>query len=138
MTIFRNNETRNNTTRAKPMKPFKIYSLLLVKNEADVIEASITDACRWSDKIIVIDNGSTDGTWGKILALSKEHSQVVPFMQYSGTYHIGLRAKAFKAFRKQLTRRDWWCVRLDADEFYPGDVRKFLSEVPRRYRMVKK
>ena len=33
----------------------KIYSLLLVKNECDVIEASLLDACRWSDKVIVID-----------------------------------------------------------------------------------
>ena len=117
---------------------FKIYSLLLVKNEADVIEASVVDACRWSDKIIVIDNGSTDGTWEKIKALSKTHEQIVPFMQYTGGYHIGLRAKAFHAFRKEMTRNDWWCVRLDADEFYPGDVRAFLSQVPRRYNIVKK
>ena len=54
---------------------FKIYSLLLVKNEVDVIAASLKDACRWSDKIIVIDNGSTDGTWQLIQDLAKQYPQ---------------------------------------------------------------
>ena len=117
---------------------FKIYSLMVVKNEADVITASLQDACRWSDKIIVIDNGSTDGTWEKVQALSKTHPQIIPWLRYEGPFHIGLRAKAFKAFRHEMTHRDWWNVRLDADEFYPGDVRAFLSKVPHRYRTVKK
>lgn len=120
------------------MTAFKIYSLLVVKNEVDIIAASLTDACRWSDKIIVVDNGSTDGTWETIIELAKTHSQVIPWLRYEGPFHIGLRSKAFKAFRHELTSRDWWCVRLDADEFYPGDVRSFLASVPRLYRTVKK
>lgn len=117
---------------------FKIYSLMVVKNEVDVIAASLKDACRWSDKIIVIDNGSTDGTWEKIHQLAKDFPQIIPWLRYEGPFHIGLRAKAFRAFRHEMTCRDWWCVRLDADEFYPGDVRAFLAGVPRRYRTVKK
>ena len=117
---------------------FKIYSLLVVKNEADVISASLKDACRWSDKIIVIDNSSTDGTWERVQELSATHSQIVPWMRYEGPFHIGLRAKAFRAFRHEMTSRDWWCVRLDADEFYPTDVRSFLAQVPRWYTTVKK
>ena len=117
---------------------FKIYSLLLVKNEADVIEASLTDACRWSDKIIVIDNGSTDGTWERVQSLAKQYKQIVPWLRYEGPFHIGLRARAFKAFRHEMTCKDWWCVRLDADEFYSGDVRRFLESLSRRFRVVKK
>ena len=117
---------------------FKIYSLLVVKNEVDIIAASLIDACRWSDKIIVIDNGSEDGTWEKIQQLSQDHPQIIPWLRYEGPFHIGLRAKAFKAFRHEMTSDDWWCVRLDADEFYPGDVRGFLSSVSRCYRTVKK
>ena len=111
---------------------------MVVKNEADVIAASLVDACRWSDKIIVIDNGSTDGTWECIRQLATAHPQIIPWMRYEGPFHIGLRAKAFKAFRHEMTSRDWWNVRLDADEFYPGDVRAFLSEIPTYIRTVKK
>ena len=97
---------------------FKIYSLLVVKNEGDIIVASLKDAIRWSDKIIVIDNGSYDDTWEKINQMSIVYPQIVPFMRYEGAFHIGLRAKAFHAFKNELTCRDWWCVRLDADEFF--------------------
>lgn len=117
---------------------FKIYSLLLVKDENDIITASLTDACRWSDKIIVFDNGSTDGTWETIQSLAKQHPQIIPWLRYKGPFHIGLRARAFRAFRHEMTTNDWWCVRLDADEFYPGDVRTFFETLPRRYRVVKK
>lgn len=117
---------------------FKIYSLMVVKNEVDVIAASLRDACRWSDKIIVIDNGSSDGTWELIQQLAKTHSQIIPWLRYEGPFHIGLRAKAFKAFRHEMTCHDWWNVRLDADEFYPGDVRAFLASVPGHIRTVKK
>lgn len=119
-------------------RDFKIYSLLVVKNEEDIIVASLRDAVRWSDKIIVIDNGSEDGTWEKINQLSRVYPQIVPFMRYEGAFHIGLRAKAFHAFKKEMSCRDWWCVRLDADEFFRGDVRDFLSRVPFYYRTIKK
>ena len=111
---------------------------MVVKNEADVIAASLIDACRWSDKIIVIDNGSTDGTWECIQNLATTYPQIIPWMRYEGAFHIGLRAKAFKAFRHEMKKGDWWNVRLDADEFYLGDVRAFLAKVPKRFTTVKK
>lgn len=117
---------------------FKIYSLLVVKNEADVIAASLRDACRWSDKIIVLDNGSSDGTWEIVKQLSEDLPQIVAFGQYAGPFRIGLRAQLFKAYRKEMKWGDWWCVRLDADEFYPNDVRGLLSRISWRYRAVKK
>ena len=116
----------------------KIFSLLVVKDEADVILHSIQDALRWSDRIIVIDNGSTDGTWELLQQIADKDPRVVLFMRYSGPFHIGLRAKAFHAFRHQMHLGDWWCVRLDADEFYPGDVRSFLQSIPWWCRTVKK
>ena len=117
---------------------FKIYSLLVVKNEADIIAAQLEDACRWSDKIIVLDNGSEDATWDIVQQMARQHEQIIAFGQEKGTFSIGLRAQLFRAFRKELHRGDWWCVRLDADEFYPGDVRAFLQSVPQHYSVVSK
>lgn len=120
------------------MQDFKIYSLLLVKNEEDIIKESLRDACRWSDKVIVIDNGSEDNTWEIVKSLAENESKIVPYLQYKGAFRIGLRAKAFYAFRHELSKNDWWCVRLDADEFFPTDVRAFLANVPKCFRTVKK
>ena len=116
----------------------KVYSLLVVKDEADVVGFSLTDACRWSDKIIVIDNGSSDGTWELIQQMAAENPKIVPYLRYEGPFHIGLRSKAFRAFRHEMHLGDWWCVRLDADEFYPGDVRALLHRIPWWCRTVKK
>lgn len=108
----------------------KIYSLLTVKDEADVIVSNLQDACRWSDKVVVIDNGSSDGTWELVQETAQSNPKVIPFERYDGPFHIGLRSRAFRAFRREMRLGDWWCVRLDADEFYPVDVRAFLQKVP--------
>lgn len=120
------------------MTSFKIYSLLLVKNEADIIRESLLAAAEWSDKVIVMDNGSEDGTWEIVQQLALTNPRIVPFMQYTGAFHIGLRAKAFKAFRHEMSSKDWWCVRLDADEFFRDNPREFLAKLPKRYSVVKK
>ena len=120
------------------MMPFKIYSLLLVKNEADIIRESLLAAAVWSDKVIVMDNGSEDGTWEIVQELAGQNPRIVAFMQYTGGFHIGLRAKAFRAFRHELSCCDWWCVRLDADEFFSEDPREFLARIPQQYTAVKK
>ena len=120
------------------MMPIKIYSLLLVKNEADIIRSSLMAASQWSDKVIVMDNGSEDGTWEIVQEVASTNPRVIAFMQFTGGFHIGLRAKAFHAFRHELTCNDWWCVRLDADEFFTQDPRTFLANVPQKYNCVKK
>ena len=66
------------------MKQFKIYSLLLVKNESDIIRESLLAAIKWSDKVIVMDNGSTDGTWEIVKEIATQYPTIVPFMQYTG------------------------------------------------------
>lgn len=108
----------------------KIYSLLVVKNEADIIRYSLVEALRWSDKIIVLDNGSTDGTWEMVQQMAAEDTRVVAFDRYEGAFNIGLRARLFDAYRQEMTWGDWWCVRLDADEIYTDDVRAVLADQP--------
>ena len=47
----------------------KIFAISIVKNEADVIEQNLKEAELWADKIFILDNGSTDGTWEIIQSL---------------------------------------------------------------------
>ena len=118
----------------------KIYSLLLVKNEEDIIVSNLRAAAQWSDKLIVMDNGSTDNTWQIVQDLAKEYPQIIPFAQDSQPFRIGLRALMFNAFKHEMTKDDWWCIRLDADEFlwriqeifwqlFPKDTNKYAKQV---------
>ena len=118
------------------LENFKIYSLLVVKDEADIITPSLIEAAKWSDKVIVLDNGSEDGTWEIINQLSLLHPNIIPFAQEPGPFHIGLRARMFDAFKHELSDNDWWCIRLDADEFYIDNPREFLKSIPKHYRLV--
>jgi glycosyltransferase involved in cell wall biosynthesis len=110
----------------------RIHSVCVVKNEGDIIGQSLTAAAKWSDFIYVLDNGSTDGTWEKVLALSCRLRQVVPFRKEDGPFDNALRAEIFKHYRRQSVPGDWWC-KLDADEFYIDSPREFLARVPAKY-----
>jgi hypothetical protein len=114
----------------------RIHGIMLIKDEADVIRATITEALRWIDRIYVLDNGSTDGTWEIVRELAG--TQVVPWKQDTRTYSNALRAEVFHAFREQAQEGDWWCYKMDSDEFYVDDPRSFLSGVPRHHHVVYK
>lgn len=114
----------------------KIFGILLVKNETDIIQASIEDASRWADRIFILDNGSTDGTWDIVKNL--ESDIVRPWKQDFRPYSNGLRAEVFNQFRHEAQTGDWWCYKLDSDEFYVDNPREFLANVPKRFHVVAK
>lgn len=113
----------------------KIFGNCLVKNEGDMIVETLAHATRWCDRIFVFDNGSTDGTWEKVLALAQREPRVVPFKSAAVPYRDSLRRETFEAFRHECADGDWWC-KLDADELYHDDPRAFLAAVPRRHHVV--
>lgn len=113
----------------------KIHSICMVKNESDIIEQTIKAAINWSDFIYIFDNGSTDGSWEKVLELAKNCEQVIPYKQDNCTYHNGLRAEVFKHFQATSSEGDWWC-QLDADEIYIDNPRIFLAKIPDKYQYV--
>ncbi len=113
----------------------KIWGIMLSKNEADIIGASIEDALRWSDAVIVYDSMSTDGTWEIVQELATRDSRVIPWKRHDQPFRDGLRGEVYQAFRALAGENDWWC-RLDSDEFYVDDPRVFLGEVSRRHHVV--
>jgi glycosyltransferase involved in cell wall biosynthesis len=113
----------------------RLHALVLVKNEADVIEEMLRAAARWCDRIHVLDNGSDDGTDEIVRRLADE----LPAIHYVGQdlrpYSDDVRDVILRRCASEAREGDWWCI-LDADEFLVDDPRPFLAAVHRRYRQV--
>jgi glycosyltransferase involved in cell wall biosynthesis len=113
----------------------RLHALVLVKNEADVIEEMLRAAAAWCDRIHVLDNGSDDGTDEIVRRLADE----LPAVHYLGQdlrpYSNDVRDVILRRCAKEARAGDWWCI-VDADEFLVDDPRPFLAAVHRRYRQV--
>ncbi|MEZ4502005.1 MAG: glycosyltransferase family 2 protein [Dehalococcoidia bacterium] len=109
--------------------------MMLVKDEADVVGEVLRANAEWCDRIYVIDNGSSDGSWEIVQDLASSIPAVVPFARDLRPFSDGLRGTAFEAHRREASPGDWWC-KMDADEIYIDDPRTFLEAVPWRYRRV--
>lgn len=116
-------------------KRMRIHGLCVVKNEFDVIEQSLAAAAKWCDRIYVLDNGSTDGTWETVLRLAHELPAIVPYKQDCRPFDDSIRAHILRHYQSEARPGDWWCV-LDADEFCLDDPQSFLCSVPRPYNLV--
>lgn len=112
----------------------KIFAISLVKNEADIIAYNLNQASKWADKIFVLDNGSTDGTWEIVQSL--QNDTIIAWKQVFEVYDESMRALVFNHFRHLSQNGDWWCIKLDADEFYFDDPKIFLHKVPPKYHVV--
>jgi len=112
----------------------KIFAISVVKNEADIIAQSLQEASRWADKIFVLDNGSSDGTWEIVQAMASD--KIIAWKQDTSPFYDGIRAQVFQEFSHLATADDWWCFRLDADEFYIDNPIDFLAQVPKNHHFV--
>ncbi len=112
----------------------RIFAICLIKNEADIIRYNLKQASKWADKIFVLDNGSTDGTWEIVQEMANDI--ITPWKQDFSRYRDSIRGNLFNYFRHLAKDGDWWCYKLDADEIYADDPRKFLSNVPSKYHVV--
>jgi glycosyltransferase involved in cell wall biosynthesis len=113
----------------------KIHSLSLIKNEVDVIAQSLRAAAEWSDNIFVLDNGSTDGTWERVLELAREFPRIIPVRCDPRPFRNAMRLELLSQYRASANDGDWWCI-LDADMIYIDDPRSFLSGIPDEFQAV--
>jgi hypothetical protein len=111
-----------------------IFCIMLIKDEADVIRFTLREGRKWADRIFVLDNGSTDGTWEIVREMADD--VIVPWKQDLQPYSNPLRGEVFRAFFPEARPGDWWCYKMDADEVYVDDPRAFLAGVPRLYDTV--
>lgn len=114
----------------------KVFAISLVKNEEDIIAYNLAIASQWAEKIFVMDNGSEDNTWEIVQELAKTNPKVIPWKKEAKPFRDEIRGEIFNKFRHFAKEGDWWCFRLDSDEFYVDDPREFLAKVPAIYHVV--
>lgn len=95
----------------------KIIAAMVVKNESDIVRETIERAIPWADYIIVMDNGSTDGTAEILMDLSNIYEKVIFWGVYQGKYKSNQWGIIYDDYKHLSKEGDWWC-RLDSDEFY--------------------
>ncbi len=114
----------------------RILSICIVRDEADIIAETLRSAARWSDRIYVLDNGSTDGTWEILQQVALEVPGVRLLGRQEGPFREEMRGEVFAKVRAEARPGDWWC-RLDADEIYIDDPKQFLARVPSGFGFVR-
>lgn len=113
-----------------------IHGISVVKNEVDIIGQSLLSAMSWCDYIYILDNGSTDGTWELIKDMAKLHKQLIIYKQDFRPFRHSFRRDVFNQYRSRSSDGDWWCARLDSDEFYIDNPQDFLKKVPEKYHTI--
>ncbi|WP_019947778.1 glycosyltransferase family 2 protein [Hymenobacter aerophilus] len=112
----------------------KIFAISVVKNEADIVKYNLLEASKWAHKIFVLDNGSTDGTWEIVNSIKSD--KIIPWKTENKGFYDGIRGEVYNEFKHLASEGDWWCFRLDADEFYADNPVEFLAKVSPIYHFV--
>lgn len=104
-----------------------IEFIAAVYNESEEIDDLLNHISPLVDRINIVDDGSTDDTWDKIVAHTEKDSRVFGMR----IEHTGL-PETVKNEALSLCRNNSWVVMLDADERFTDDtlyeIERFLHD----------
>jgi glycosyltransferase involved in cell wall biosynthesis len=109
----------------------KLNAIVMVKNEADIIEETLLHALAFCDGIFVFDNGSNDGTSEILERMSGTHNKIVVDFSSDCPYRNQLRNRIYNKRHMDFSDEDWWYI-LDADEMLVEDPRPYLERARER------
>ncbi len=95
--------------RAAPQRPQGISVYMRVKDERDWIATSISSIRNIADEVIIVDNGSSDGTYEILQDLARAEKGFIKLSQRSELHHCDLSNYALE----QTSFR--WVFRMDGD-----------------------
>ena len=89
----------------------KIVGIMLVKNEDIFIKDSINNVIHFCDKLIILDNYSTDNTNNIILDIKKKFPKKI---KYSRIKKVSQSHK----FIETYANKKFWIFQVDGDEIF--------------------
>jgi len=104
----------------------KLNAICVLKNEADIIGATLKNALRFCDNIYLLDNGSDDGSWELIKAMAKQEPNLHLIGQTHEVFKNQLRNRIYNLLHRNFSDDDWWYI-LDADELLDCDPKPMLQ-----------
>jgi glycosyltransferase involved in cell wall biosynthesis len=94
-----------------------VVAIATAKNEIDIVEAFVRHTLTYANRLVVLDNGSTDGTLTVLRALAAEGLPLAIVEDPSlGNYQSQRMTYLMKAHAVEKYGADW-VLALDADEF---------------------
>lgn len=106
----------------------KLIGISRVKNEIDIIEAFVRHNARHVDKLILLDDGSTDGSYEVLCALRDAGLPLVVLREASIGYEQSRYMTRLLHMAVQQFGADW-VVPLDADEFLEPAEGRSLADI---------
>ena len=106
----------------------KLVAITRVKNELDIIEAFVRHHTQHFDKVIVLDDGSTDGTYQLLRQLRSTYRDLVVLRRPT----IGYMQDEYMTLLLRMAADRFggdWIAPLDADEFIEPADGLLLSQI---------
>lgn len=109
-----------------------IVGIMWARNEADIVEETITDGLRHVDTLMIAEDGSTDRTWDIIQSLAKEYPQIEHIQQKPTPGDPAQREALLNEVRRRYRPEDTWVMALESDLLIlDTDIRAALAQYAR-------